>query len=424
MSRELICSWLKLAPDKWPPDHYTLLGLKPGETDAGIIGQHVQEKHEVLLRYQLTHPEPVTEAMNRLAQAYNCLSDAGSKQAYDAVLLPQSGKITTKTTPTVPPAENLPADPLAWLEDATFEQSAKDTFHVLTIQTQEAPALAPAPAPTATPAASPPAATPPAVPPTPAATAETYTMEPVPVKPLPPPAKPVAPAEPDPAMELACSCLARRGLLTRWALFQRIASTRILLRAWVQVGKYLGDPTLRLTRKDQAIDLVRQLTIIRQQLQSFPALIGQAGQPGYLVISLARQQLIVQTFLTLLPAQREALVRDWQAGLTFLAAHRYYVREEIWKVRRSGWLGRTIRGIRRTIADRPIIWLATLALIGLNIWVPFVRNYWLYQTAAGVGLLLAYWIISEISVRRSWLDRSRRHDASQVSEKPTPAQAR
>src|SRR5437588_738333 len=29
MSHELICAWLGLPPDPWPPDHYALLGLTP-----------------------------------------------------------------------------------------------------------------------------------------------------------------------------------------------------------------------------------------------------------------------------------------------------------------------------------------------------------------------------------------------------------
>ena len=40
-------------------------------------------------RYQLTHPELATEAMNRLAQALCCLTDPVTKRAYDALLFPE-----------------------------------------------------------------------------------------------------------------------------------------------------------------------------------------------------------------------------------------------------------------------------------------------------------------------------------------------
>jgi hypothetical protein len=87
MSHEWICSCLELPPDSWPPDHYTLLGLAPGEADSGQVEQRVCERMEKLRPYQLTHTEQATEAMNRLAQALVCLTDPAARQAYDALLL-------------------------------------------------------------------------------------------------------------------------------------------------------------------------------------------------------------------------------------------------------------------------------------------------------------------------------------------------
>jgi hypothetical protein len=87
MNYEFICSCLQLSPADWPPDHYTLLGLEPGESDIRRIEQHAQERMEKLRRYQLRHADQVTEAMNRLAQALVCLMDPTAKKAYDARLL-------------------------------------------------------------------------------------------------------------------------------------------------------------------------------------------------------------------------------------------------------------------------------------------------------------------------------------------------
>ena len=40
MTHERICSWLGLPPDQgWPPDHYRLLGLEPGESDSETPGR-------------------------------------------------------------------------------------------------------------------------------------------------------------------------------------------------------------------------------------------------------------------------------------------------------------------------------------------------------------------------------------------------
>ena len=91
MKSELICEWLGLPAGPWPPDHYCLLGLTPGEADARLIEQSVQQRLESVRRYQMMHPEQATEAMNRLAQAYICLTEPASKQAYDAELLGSRG---------------------------------------------------------------------------------------------------------------------------------------------------------------------------------------------------------------------------------------------------------------------------------------------------------------------------------------------
>src|SRR5262245_6635535 len=123
MTHDLICSWLGLPPGCWPPDHYTLLGLTPGEGDLARIEQQVHERMARVRRYQLTHPEPATEAMNRLAQALCCLSDPKAKQAYDAGLNlpitaaqePVPAALAQPEPITVAEAPPSPADPLAWL---------------------------------------------------------------------------------------------------------------------------------------------------------------------------------------------------------------------------------------------------------------------------------------------------------------------
>src|SRR5205814_1727590 len=84
MSHELICTWLGLPPGDWPPDHYRLLDVPPNEADAARIEHQVHQRLEAVRRYQLLHPELVTEAMNRLAQAYVCLTDPEARRAYDA----------------------------------------------------------------------------------------------------------------------------------------------------------------------------------------------------------------------------------------------------------------------------------------------------------------------------------------------------
>lgn len=88
VSHEQIRAWLKLPTGKWPPDHYTLLGVPPGETDLERIQEQAQKRMELVRPYQHRHPEEVTEAMNRLAQAMVCLTDPNAKKAYDNLLWP------------------------------------------------------------------------------------------------------------------------------------------------------------------------------------------------------------------------------------------------------------------------------------------------------------------------------------------------
>src|SRR5262249_39675677 len=86
MTHDLIRAWLGLPPGEWPPDHYSLLGLQPGEPDAAHMEQPVPARLDSVRRSQLIHPEEATEAMTRLAQAFVCLTDPEAKRAYDETL--------------------------------------------------------------------------------------------------------------------------------------------------------------------------------------------------------------------------------------------------------------------------------------------------------------------------------------------------
>jgi hypothetical protein len=146
-----------------------------------------------------------------------------------------------------------------------------------------------------------------------------------------------------------------------------------LLRAWNEAGPYLGHPGRRLNKPVEATDLIHALITLRTQLKSFPPLLGQAGQPGYLVVALARQQVIVPTFQTLLPSQREALARDWRAGLKLLHAHLQFLRQELRATRKRGVFSRTIRAIRSTFIGH--FGLLLLLLAGLAVVVALWRSF-------------------------------------------------
>jgi hypothetical protein len=179
-------------------------------------------------------------------------------------------------------------------------------------------------------------------------------------------------------LEASRSAAARRGLGTRRALYQRLAHTRRLMRAWERAGKYLGHPKRRLSKPAEATELIGDLKAVREGLEGFPALLGEAGQPGYSVVVLARQPAPVPIFQTLLPGQRETLAQHWKGGQQLLQAHREYLRQEIQSLRKRGRLGRAWRAARHTVTDQPGILLLLLALIALNIaiWRQYLDFEW------------------------------------------------
>jgi hypothetical protein len=192
-----------------------------------------------------------------------------------------------------------------------------------------------------------------------------------------PAAEPILSSQPaDPVLEEArFSRSARRGLATRRALYERLLACRRLLRAWDLVGKYLTRTKTQLARASDAADLARRLSRLEARLQDFPPLLGQAGQPGYRVLVLARDDQPARAFKALSLAERQALALDWKVSRTMLLAHQQYVRKVVRGLRRQGWLGRAVRAVRVTLNDHPA-WalLGTLVAFLILVIVAFVAN--------------------------------------------------
>jgi hypothetical protein len=339
MAHDRICVWLALPSHDWPPDHYCLLGLRPGEADPARIEHRVHQRLETVRRYQLQDPDQATEAMNQIAQAFVCLTDPAAKKAYDAKLFgKESAPPATSSEPEELPTESedhqeasLSQDPLAWLYGPGSGSSATvASFSVVTpLQSDTEKGQS------------------------------SRKFERVPAG-LP------GNDLPDVVMEAARSSeAARLGLGTKRAMYFRIARTRQLLHAWEKAGTYIGNPSRRLTKPAEATDLIYWMSEIRTLLRSFPPLLGDAGQPGYLVAVLAQQQVIVPTFQTLLPSQREALARDWRTGIRLLLEHRQFLREQLRKHRRRGPLGRAVSAVRHLVNHYPGAVLLTLGVVAL-----------------------------------------------------------
>src|SRR5262249_48717732 len=149
------------------------------------------------------------------------------------------------------------------------------------------------------------------------------------------------------------------------ALYRRISQTRHLLQAWVEAGEYLSHPERRLSKPTEATDLIYWMGTIRTNLRSFRNLLGEAGQPGYLVVALAGQQVIVPTFQTLLPSQREILARDWQTGRRVLIEYRQQLRHQLRLLRRRSLPSRLLKPVSTTLRSYPGLLCLLLGLLAL-----------------------------------------------------------
>jgi hypothetical protein len=347
MSTELLCSWFGLPSDGWPPDHYRLLGLRPGEEDLALIEQRVHLKLDEVRRYQCLHPGPATEAMNRLAQAFGCLTDLAQKRVYDETVLGIQPRPTP--TPSIPPvptvalavagssARPAPRDPHVWLYTPGMPGPGEAIPPPPVRRTVAAETL---PMPSSALLDEPPAET---------------------VKDWEPPKPAVLPEAPprDLVAESARSSEeATKGLSTRRAVYHRILQTRHLMRIWHQLARFLKAPEEKLSRQ-HALEMFRLIRKAEVGMHEFP-LLGEAGQPGYLIITLT-QLSNSAALLTLSPNQRESLARDWKAVWTFLASHRAFLRREAKKLRKRGLAARFERAFRAVLNEQPLAFVAVLA---------------------------------------------------------------
>jgi hypothetical protein len=116
---------------------------------------------------------------------------------------------------------------------------------------------------------------------------------------------------------------------------------------------------------------------ITHLLGSFPPLLGEAGQPGYLVLALTQVD-TVKVYQSFSPHQREALSRDWGAGLKLLTAHRDFLRQELRTLRKRPLRQRLLRASWSLIVDQPGTVLLLLALLAINValWRSYAQELW------------------------------------------------
>lgn len=79
--------WLGIPPDRRPPTHYELLGIRPDETNVDVINAALIRQSAYVRNFQKgKHTDDATRILNELSAANVCLTDPALRSAYDATL--------------------------------------------------------------------------------------------------------------------------------------------------------------------------------------------------------------------------------------------------------------------------------------------------------------------------------------------------
>jgi hypothetical protein len=339
MHLDKLRGWLTLPDGPWPPDHYTLIGLNPGQGTPEEIEARVLERLELLRRYQLPHPDEATEGMNLLARALDTLTDPQARKAYDRSL---GLRRVTVVEPAPPPDDPLnvlfpgvPLLPAAQEGPAPAEEGPilPESFVLPDVEDE------------------------PDIDDDPEFIAEGKLELPeaalIPVLPA------VARLEPGSDQRPA------RPMSPKRELYAELARVRKVLRVWERARPYLADTERTFSRRTDSLALMGCLAELRPLLPTVTDLIAGPYKPGGIVAALARQRLMFDTFRTLLPSQREALAKDFRAAHYRLAGYYEDLRKEARRKNQKGWTRAVLYPLLRYLGDHPEWLFLPLALLAL-----------------------------------------------------------
>ncbi|MBX9681306.1 MAG: hypothetical protein K2X38_21320 [Gemmataceae bacterium] len=361
MKSELLQKWLGIPKESWPPDHYTLLGLSRGEADASHIERQVQDRMAALRCYQLSHPEEATEGMNRVAQAFVCLTQSGSRTAYDATLP------AVPSTPAPPPALKRSID-----DTVVGVPAPGPDWRAAPPPVRRSEVVARIPAPlTHVPASDDTVAENPVL----TTTVDSELSIPVSV------AKPAAPSRSsqiDVESELRHlaqrSTDAKSGLGTLEAIIDRVDRTRALLIAWERLGHFVRSPKRALKPKEEE-ELTRRWHALQAAIAEYPAFLAQPGKPGYRVTALGRLDAVAVLFRSMDEDQRRLLAADWLHAHHTLRLHRSFLRQQFKDARRRSKVGLGVRALRFLLNDHPFATSAVaFAILAFVVWARLQMN--------------------------------------------------
>ena len=297
MNFKLLTTWLGLpAGTAWPPDDRTLLGLPPGPADPFAVEKRAMELMDRLRPYQLAHPDLVTDGMNRLAQALVALT---SGPAPPPPIPPTTRKLSkppaTKPAPP-PPAVTTPAPAPAAFEAVEFALpgGASTTIpteaEIVEAEVIEADVVEPDAVPAEVIAA-----------PFARSRPQVETGPPVEI-----PAADFAPAAPEGFVVPAAG---------RREAYRDLARLRRLRRAWRKLRASVADPAEKLLGPAEVCNFLETVQEVRSALAAPGTGTDVFGPAGANVRAVVTHPQPLAVFRQLVPAQRQALARDWAIGL-------------------------------------------------------------------------------------------------------------
>lgn len=298
----LIAKALDCPTEPWPPDYYRLLALTPGALDTSLVESAVLQRMERLRAYQLAHPEPVTDAMNLLAQALVTLTDPVARAAYDLSIRgnvespgtnePGIGPLASEVSGTTAPAAHQTES-----AEPNEQEPIGRGYSVLNTDSSEGDATSSTVIPS---------------------TSE--ELRPLPVGPI-----------------VRAPSASERNLRGEWlgtgdrpreaprrlprgrttslrspAALERVrwlVRMRKLLEAWDVAGDWLAIPDLSFATRTEVVELVLAL---RQIASAGPSVVGDSA--GRSVVELARTRPTATSLLEISDSKRQALAEDWRAG--------------------------------------------------------------------------------------------------------------
>jgi hypothetical protein len=327
MNKDMLCTWLGVPKESWPPDAWALLGLPKGDHDPAAIEKQVQERMAKLRSYQLSFPEEATEGMNRLAEAFVTLTEARRPAPPPEKPAPTVSKDDTAVT-------NKAQTQVDWrAEPPPVRQETASTPELIAEDDAEA------------------------------ANGKVLTAKPF-VAPAKPHRREIDPVQTRELAELSDE--ATSNLATLEAVIERVEHTRRVLHLWDQIGKQLRTTPKKTSTKEADAYAVR-LDKVLGELETYPAFLGQPGLPGYRVVVQARLRMPLASVRALPTEQREELLFDWRAARAVLLAHRKYLRQVFRSLRRRTVVGLFMHAVRAVLNDHPRVTLAAVLVLGVVI---------------------------------------------------------